>query len=404
MKKAEETENKKLYVQMFDHLKVEGMGGTLDEGSIRSEMLTKLLVYFFCHYRKDISIQEVTEVLWQEESSDNPTGALKNLMYRLRMLLKKQWPEQEFIITGRSAYRWTDEVEVVTDIEEFEQCCKPAGNLHDAKEQIYRYRKAVELYKGMFLPKHTDEYWIASLSTYYHYMYLTMVKEFGALLEEESRYEELAQVCHVALKIDVLDEDIHCLFVKALVGQNETKLAIEHYQKAINILYENLGVRPSDELRTVYEELLKQNHEQKLDIATIQRELQEEENSGAFLCEYGVFKKTYDLEVRRAGRFGMSVYLSLITVIPTIGVEEESQSYRDLIYTNMEQLKKVLLSSLRSGDVIARYSGTQFIVLLPTCQYETAKKVMNRIDKLFYSENRRSKIRLQYSMNEIEGK
>ncbi|MEG0591140.1 MAG: diguanylate cyclase, partial [Lachnospiraceae bacterium] len=74
------------------------------------------------------------------------------------------------------------------------------------------------------------------------------------------------------------------------------------------------------------------------------------------------------------------------------------------IYTNMEQLKKVLLSSLRSGDVIARYSGTQFIVLLPTCQYETAKKVMNRIDKLFYSENRRSKIRLQYSMNEIEGK
>ena len=90
-----------LQIQTFGYLKVFGSEGTLDEKEIRSVMVSKLLVYIIFHRKKALTVQELCEVLWQEGGSDNPAGALKNLVYRLRMCLKKIWGDYEFIITGR---------------------------------------------------------------------------------------------------------------------------------------------------------------------------------------------------------------------------------------------------------------------------------------------------------------
>ncbi|MGL4284376.1 diguanylate cyclase domain-containing protein [Eubacterium aggregans] len=63
----------------------------------------------------------------------------------------------------------------------------------------------------------------------------------------------------------------------------------------------------------------------------------------------------------------------------------DSPAYLGIINDGMDALEEVLLGSLRSGDVISRYSGSQFIVRLPTCQYETAKIVMERIKTNYYN-------------------
>ena len=215
--------------------------------------------------------------------------------------------------------------------------------------------------------------------------------------------EEMANCCSHALQFEALDEDIHTAFIRALIGQNKTKMALDHYKKARDILYENLGVAPSTELREIYEELLKQTHHQEMDLTAIERDLAEEESQGAFLCEYGVFRKTYRLEIRRSARLGISVYIALITVVPRDGdLDIGSQAYLDIINQGMDYLEEVLLHSLRSGDVISRYSGSQFIVLLPTCQYETAKMVMQRIENNFYKTGCNRGVKLHYSLDEME--
>ncbi len=400
MDKEQETE--KLFIQMFAHFQVIGMGSFLDEDSIRSDMLIKLFAYIAFHSKREITTQELVEVLWHDEESDNPAGALKNLVYRLRTLLKKKWPEYDFIITGRGSYRWNQEVPIETDIEEFENCCKKASTEKMDDKRIEIYLKAVSLYKGAFLPKFSGEYWITSLSTYYHSMYLSLVKEAAEFFEQAGKYEEMGQVCGNALQMDNLDESLHCYFIKALIHQNKLKLAAEQYKKATDILYENLGVSPSKELRDVYEELLKQTHEEEKSIDAIKRELDDDDDKGAFLCEYGVFKKTYHLEKRRAERMGISVYLSLITVVPSIEIKQDSQAYLNIVNEGMEKLEDVLIHSLRSGDVIAKYSGSQYVVLLPTCQYETAKMVMKRIENAFIlTSKKKVKVKLQYSLDEM---
>ncbi|MEG1431385.1 BTAD domain-containing putative transcriptional regulator [Eubacterium sp.] len=391
-----------LRVQMFSRFILEGLGGTLDEDRIRSEMLTKLLVYIIIHRDKEMTVQEICESLWPDEKSDNPAGALKNLMYRLRALIKKTWGDHAFILTGRGSYAWNSEYILEVDAEDFDRLCQRAKAAPTEKAAAEDYGSAMALYKGMFMPKLAGEHWVASLSTYYHSQYLEAAKNRLGILEDFGEYSEMAACCREVLKLDTLDEDIHTAFVKGLMLQGKPKLAMEQYKHAENLLYESLGIAPSEELRRVYEDLLKQTHDQEMDIAAIERDLREDAESGAFLCEYGVFKKNYDLEIRRAGRLGISVYIGLITVIPRVEIPVDSPVYLSIISDGMDTLEDVLLGSLRSGDVISRYSGSQFIVLLPTCQYETAKMVMERIERNYYNTKKKPKTRLSYSLQEMD--
>lgn len=399
MEKERTTE--KLYVQMFSHFAVSGMGGHLEEDGMRSEMLTKLFAYFLCHRNKEISTQELVEALWQDEESDNPAGALKNLVYRLRTMIKKEWDGCDFIQTGRGSYRWNEAIQAEMDAEIFEAYYQLGKQEQDEQKKLDAWLKACEIYKGEFLPKLAGEYWVASMTAYYHSLYMTVVKSTAGLLEKLGRSGETVRICTEALRIDSLDETIYGYLIRALVRQGEYKLAQQRYKNAELHLYESLGVSPSEELRATYEEILKQTHTEEKNLGIIQNELEEEPLPGAFLCEYGVFKKTYHLEKRRSERLGISVYLSLLTLEPTVSYHPESQAYLNVINEGMERMEQVLLSSLRAGDVIARYSGSQYIIMLPTCQYETAKMVMDRIVESYEQGTKRKKIRLQYSLDEV---
>ena len=66
----------------------------------------------------------------------------------------------------------------------------------------------------------------------------------------------------------------------------------------------------------------------------------------------------------------------------------------------MSQLEELLRSSLRIGDVLTRYSVTQFIALLPACSYESGVKVGKRIEKQF--QNAIKKMRLELSIELME--
>ena len=55
-------------------------------------MITKLLVYMICNKNHIVTLEQLTEAPWTDEESENPYGALKNMMYRLRGTLRKVWP------------------------------------------------------------------------------------------------------------------------------------------------------------------------------------------------------------------------------------------------------------------------------------------------------------------------
>lgn len=239
-------------------------------------------------------------------------------------------------------------------------------------------------------------------SSYYHSMYLRMMNQFLTECKEAKRYQEMENYCHRALKLDALDEGLHCAMMYALIGQRKQSEAMDHYRNAERILYDNLGVRLSEEMFQIYEELMKETHTEQQDISRIQKELlSEREAMGAFFCEYGTFKKNYELEVRRAGRLGISVFLALITLCVIPEIKNDQSAIKTTVQMGMNQLQEVLQNSLRTGDVMTRYSHNQFLIMLQGCQYENAQKVMQRIETRFYATKRRAKVNMQYSLDEM---
>ncbi len=395
--------DKVINVKLFGGLHMEGMNGELSVEALRSAQLAKLLCYFLCHHKDQCSIQDMIEALWPDESSDNPAGALKNLVYRLRKTLNEIWPEYDLIITGKGFYSWNSQISLKIDTEQFEALLQSVREDMKRDEKLQIYKSMTDLYKGQMFSGYNDLYWIASLSTYYFSVYETTVIKYCELLDEKNDFEEMESVCKSAIKEDALNENLYYWYIKALYGQGKYRLACEYYNKASNILYDNLGVKMSARSQLLYRTLMVQVHEGETSLATIVEDLCEENSKGAFICEYGVFKQIYQLQRSRIDRMGYSTFLALINIVPDRSVTPEMSEYRDVLKIAAHALREVLTNSLRTGDVVARYSESQYLVLLPTCQYESAKMVLDRIRERFFTGKTKYRVRLDFDLSEMIG-
>lgn len=337
------------------------------------------------HREGAVSIQELSEALWEEDETDNPAGALKNLMYRLRQTMKKVFGPEKFVLTSRGSYQWNPEVPVTVDAEKFETVFEQAKMPSTTQEQrISCYEQGLELYNGHFMSKILDRHWVVTLSTYYHSMYLNGVKSLSEIYLSEKKYELVEQLVLEALKYDEVDEQLHCIMLEVYIEQNKQKQAVEYYNKASRILYDALGIKNTNRMKEIYKRILKMNKTEIPEvIEDVCEDIVEKKVDGAYICGYPVFKEFYRLEARRIDRLGESEYLLLLTLeLHRKTMDEEANNY--MLKMAMNHMEEVLLASLRVGDVAARYSDSQYVVLLPTCNYETSKQVAERLQTQFY--------------------
>ncbi len=393
-------------VNMFGKFQIATNDIALNNDNIRSDMMVKLLSFIIVNRERTLTVDELAEVLWQEDESDNPSGALKNLMYRLRTVLCKSFGEGDFIITGRGSYCWNQDYQVKVDVEEFEQFCEEARNKRfEVEQRIDYYERAINLYQGDFLAKYSSMYWIVPLSAYYHSMFLSAVKKLAALYIETKQYEKMEKICTNALRFDSVDERLHCLLIRSMIYQNKLELATEYYERAEKLLYSTLGIRKSIQLKDVFEELTKMKKDVKAEaIHEVNQDMTENDNpDGAYICGYPIFREIYRLESRRIARLGLSEYVLLMTVSLAKNIEKTGNDkiIHYQIDKTMESLEETLKESLRIGDVAARYSDSQYVVLLPTLDYEDSVKVTDRIVSNLYKKLRNRRIQVKSDISEI---
>ena len=367
----------------------------------RSQKIWNVLSYLIVHRDRNVPQSEFIEQFWPDENSSNPVNALKTLLYRVRAMLEPLFgADIDPILSQRGSYSWNRAIECSVDADEFERLCQKAAEARLSDEKrMELYRRADALYRGDFLPKLSNELWTIPITARYHNLYLKSVKEFAALLEKHEAFEEMAAVCMRASLIDQLDEEIHILIVRALLRQGKDAAALAHYESATDLLYRNLGVRPSQELRALYTEIMAVEKGLETDLEVIQGDLREAAaRPGAFVCEYGFFKEAYRLEARRAARSGQSVHVGLITVsLPDGGVPA-----LNVLGATMDQLLQVMGGNLRRGDVVSKYSGAQFVVMLPAANFEDSTMVMERIVSAFYRQHRRNFLKLSYRLRALD--
>jgi hypothetical protein len=213
--------------------------------------------------------------------------------------------------------------------------------------------------------------WVMPLARWYRTAYINSVNEALGILAETGRSFEVEELCIKALRTDPFDEKIIEYHLHSLIHQGKNAEALEECKKTESMFYDVLGVKFSDDLHKLYNQI--QSKDSRSD-RTLENLLYDWTDGadfpGAYYCDVSVFKNVYQIESRAAARSGRAVY------IVSIDTEYESDSKRDLV---MQQLGRVIPANLRKGDLFTRSGPGQYMIMLNNLTYENCKMLCERI-------------------------
>lgn len=375
---------------------------TLDGNSLRSKKIWSLLAYLIAFRNKDISQNDLIELIYSEDKSSNPLNALKTLMHRVRTSLDElsYMGGKNLILQQSGSYKWNRSVPIDVDTDRFEALCErlSAPGLTET-EIIELSQAAIDLYTGDFLPKFSTEAWVIPLHTYFRSKYINLVHNTVNLLMQRQEYQAVVSLCRKAITIDPYDELLYYNLMLALINLNQAQAALSQYESTTKLFYKEFGVTPSEDLQSLYRQIIKSSQSVEMDISAVKNRLREENGGeGSFFCEYEFFKDIYRLEVRTAARTGKPVHICLLSVVSP---NQEALSVK-AINSAMDKLITCVHNTLRKGDTFSRYSVSQLVIMLPLTTYESADSVLKRIVKSFRAAHPRSPAALDYSFQPID--
>lgn len=388
-------------IKMFGNFEIMVNGNVVLTQLKQAKKTCLFLEYLIMKRGQAVPHHELVDVLWADKESSNPSTALRTLLHRYRNLVEQcGLPElADSVLTSRGSYQWNPHLACEVDVFEFERLCHEARQTKlPTRERIERCLKLLTLYTGPLLTNSGDEMWVVPKSVYYHDLFLESIFMLVDLLKLEEEYDMIVQVCRKVMDVDLFDERLHLELMMALVKTGKKREALSQYYFATDLHYKQLGVQPSEEIRSVYKLIVQADQEMEVDIEKVQATLEEgEEGYGAFVCEYEIFKEIYQLQRRMLERYNSTMFLALLTV-----TNAYEQSFEPLVLDSvMKLLLEITRKNLRRGDTISRYSAMQYVVLLPAVNYETGKMVMERIKSTFYASQVKSSVSLNYKIRSL---
>lgn len=387
-------------VQMLGGFRMTINGISITDQENQSKKPWSILEYLITFRNREVSSNELIDLIWADSQSTNPSGALKTLIFRTRKLLEPfHLPTQNLVIQKRGTYAWNPQVELTVDTDQFEDLLEKSNNPDISEEkQLELLLSALELYQGDFLPKSNREAWAIPISTFYHSQFIQAAHRAIELLSAREDWTQIIKLCRKAIEVEPYGDDFHYYLIFSLYNTGEQMQALEHYQHTTDMFYSEFSITPSERLKDLYKLIRDKKHGITTDLSVIQESMQEENQSqGAFFCEYSVFRDLYQLEKRSIERTGDSIFLCLLTVC-----EEDCELPKSFILNRaMTHLATAIASSLRLGDAYTRYSVSQYMIMLPTASYENGEMVLERIIRNFRKLYIRKELMVKYSLQAI---
>lgn len=390
-----------LQVQMLGQFTLRYGDRTISDSDDRSRRVWSLLAYMLYNHGRSFAQEELIHLYWSNsEKSADPGNALKSIFHRIRTALDKLQPGLGRLLVRRKAgrYFWNNAMPLSLDIEDFEAHFHAAEAAGDDDVRLAEYQAALALYAGDPLPRMTDEIWTIPIVAYYHSLYTRAAAGAIELLEKQERTAEAVALCRRAIHIEPYQEDLYEHLMRGLLRTGDMKGAMSVYEEMSEQLFAHFGVMPSETLRTLYRQATRTVNDRTLTMDEVCSQLEEPApHGGAMVCEYDFFKILYRAEARSIARNGHSANICLLSVS---GKDGEMLARRSLDPA-MNNLQVLVQNNLRRGDVIARCSISQYIILLPQANYENSRMVADRLVSAFYRRYPHSPARLRYTVQPL---
>lgn len=372
-----------LSVYMLGRFSVEYGDQILSLGRNSSSKLIQLLQIVWLAGEKGVTRDDLAGMLYDRDSLSSLNNSLNNLIYRLRKVLAESgFPKSLYVINQDGVYFWDRAIPVWVDAREFERLVEMGDKKRQQEKETFQYyKKAEELYQGELLTSISTENWVIVESLRFKRMYERAVSWLGDYMKGQKDYPGMYQLYRQAAQVYPFDN--------WQVGQIESMTYMGRYKEAF-LLYDNtakryseeMGLPPSDKMLECYKTMSRQFVNRPDVLKNIRAELreQEDEKINAYYCSLPSFIDIYRLSARRSERNGKPFCLMLCTITDYEGKVIQNQ---EKLRARSELLRKTIGRALRRSDVYAKYSASQYLILLTGVGEENSEVVGKRICRNF---------------------
>jgi len=386
-------------IRMLGSFSLQSGDNLISDESNRSRKVWALLAYLICHRGSSVSQKKLIELLWGDDpSSANPENALRITLHRLRSQLDLLWPGagKSLIVHKNGGYSWNTQVSIQLDSDRFEQLCQPKDIPDDAR--LADCLEALELYRGDFLERQSSESWVIPVTTHFHNLFVMLTLEAADLLSRQERHQEAAIICRRGIAVEPYHEPIYQMLMKELAADGDLKGASAVYDSLRKRLFDDFGIRPSEETQAIYRQAVHTPEERTLPIDEVLEHLQEPEvTPGAMQCDYDYFKVLCHAESRAMERSGNATHIALLSATGLTGEPLPKRSLERI----MTQLGQQIRLNLRRGDTISRCSATQYILMLPKANYESSCMVCRRVINAYHKAFPHTAVRIKFMVQPL---
>ena len=426
------------HIYTLGRFEIYSKGVKITENSKRSIRVWNLFKYIMSNRKKMLSSGELIDVIWGEDSCENPEKALQNLIYRLRQFLSVNIKADDLIISNQGCYKWNEKFPVWIDCDalvEYSEKGKELLNSMSPFDASHCFEKVIELYNGEFLSDIVYDIWVLPLRTMYKKKYVDSISAYLEILDAAGDYESVVRVCDNFFHHEFFDEKSNLYFLKALVSLDKKQDAQKHYDLMADVMYRELGVNPSYRFSDILKEVQASpvKHEVKI-TKNINLELindilwQDERTTGAFQCDKDTFMAISKVMLRNLERSGLSIMMVLATFSefsqngpealnitpppdnkfnnnnkPDNKAKDAQDEANSIDMTEaIEEARKKFVYAFRRGDIVCLWNPRQILIMLTNLTYEDAETAMERINKKIQTEILKESYALNYRIIPLE--
>ncbi|MCR0203641.1 winged helix-turn-helix domain-containing protein [[Clostridium] innocuum] len=366
-----------LKIHLLGEFYMENKNYRFPQETKKSTQLILLIAYLIMYRHTVVSKEKLISILWKEDESDKPEGALRNLVYRARKELQKFYPDKEdvsFILSKGNTYAWNTEIPCEIDVVAMDQLCKA---IETEENPDLCYKSCIDLlsnYMEDFMFEFHSQSWVELQKNYYDNILMRAINRTCKLLMEQERYDEVIKLCDILGFKHYANNHIHEYKLEAYRQTHQLSLALSYYHKVADMYYGRLGIEVTPLCREIYEDVVKCISSNPVDVHELEQQLKDDHrHDGTFYCDFDVFKNIYQMNLRSARRSSRSRYLVLLTMQQPEDLKEEIQQRESDI------LRDVITTELRKNDVFSKCSPFQYSLIIATASIEGCDKAISRI-------------------------
>ena len=393
-----ESKSEILHVKMFRKFSMSWKGKSLIGEVKSSESQFICLMEMLLHMREQgVTRDQLEHTLFEDRDIDDVHHALRTVIYNARKRLRNcGLPEADYIRIDKGVYRWTDDIPVEEDATEMERLILEADAEADPVRKKNLYLDACYKYSGEFLSNQIGTVWIAREARKYRELFFDCMEKTTDILRRTGDFYQMEELGKYAARLHPL-ENWETVTMEALVSMGRYEDAVRLYEETVDLYFQEQGLKPSDRLMEMLDELGGSLDHQYAVLDDIQQDLtQGHVTGGGYTVPYPVFQGIYRLVERLIERSGQSVFLMLCTVVDSKGNPMRQGAMLDEL---SERLGEAIHCSVRHSDTITRYGKGQYLVLLVNTTLENCQVVQKRINTHFIIGRQRTGI--SYHVNSV---